>query len=137
MIGHGEITRDLYVVSWRTGPKTKDWAYDFVGPAGPDAALRQKLEELKADGIADAEIRAFYLSRAMDTLQVSMEEIAEGVERLRPHHPEADERELTFRAQTLKNEKHRRGSWPDAEELAFRAAAEREAEEKERSARPS
>jgi hypothetical protein len=128
----GEVGRDLYVVNWRHGPGKKGWLYDFVRAAGPDAALRKKMEELKANGVTDAEGRAFYLSRAVDGLQAMMEEIAEGVELLRPHYPEADERELGFRAQTLKNEKHRRGSWPDAEELAARAASEREAEERER-----
>jgi hypothetical protein len=128
----GEIGRDLYVVNWRTGPKKKDWTYDFIRAAGPDAALRKKMEELKADGITDAEGRTFYLSRAVDGLQATMEEIAEGVELLRPHYPEADEKELDFRAQTLKAEKHRRGSWASAEELAARAASEREAEERER-----
>jgi hypothetical protein len=128
----GEIGRDLYVVNWRTGPKTKTWAYDFVRAAGPDAALRKKMAELKANGVTNAEARAFYLTRAIDGLQATMEEIAEGVELLRPHYPGADERELGFRAQTLKNEKHRRGSWPGAEELAARAASEREAEEQER-----
>jgi hypothetical protein len=128
----GEVGRDLYVVNWRTGPKKKDWTYDFVRAAGPDAALRKKMEELKADGITDAEGRAFYLSRAVDGLQATLDEMAEGVELLRPHYPEADERELGFRAQTLKAEKHRRGSWASAEEIAARAASEREAEEQER-----
>jgi hypothetical protein len=90
------------------------------------------MEELKANGVTDAEARAFYLSRAVNGLQATMDEIAEGVELLRPHYPEADERELNFRAQTLKSEKHRRGSWPTAEDLAARAASEREAEERER-----
>jgi hypothetical protein len=128
----GEIGRDLYVVNWRTGPKKKDWAYDFVRAAGPDAALRKKMDELKAAGVTNAEVRAFYLSRAVDGLQAMLDEIAEGVELLRPHYPEADERELGFRAQWLKNEKHRSGSWPAAEELAARAASEREAEAQKR-----
>jgi hypothetical protein len=128
----GKIGSDLYVVNWRTGPKAKDWAFAFVRAAGPHAALRQKMEELKANGVTDAEGCAFYLSRAVDGLQATMEEIAEGFELLRPHYPAADDIELGFRAQTLKNEKHRRGSWPDAEELAARAASEREAEEQER-----
>jgi len=116
------------LVNWRTGPKKKDWAYELVRAAGPDAALRRKMAELKAAGITDAEGRAFYLSRAVDGLQSMIEEISEGVELLRPHYPDADERELNFRSQTLKNEKHRRGTWPSAEELAARAASEREAE---------
>jgi hypothetical protein len=126
----GKITSDLYLVNWRTGPKDQ-WAYGFVHAAGPHAALRKKMEELKASGSTNAEAHAFMLSRAVDGLQAMIDEIAEGVELVRPHYPEADERELKFRAQTLRNEKHRRGSWPGAEELAARAASEREAEEGE------
>jgi hypothetical protein len=126
----GEIGRDLFVVNWRS-PKKK-WTYGFVHAAGPDAALRKKLDELRAAGVTNAEVRAFYLSRAVDGLQAMLDEIAEGVELLRPHYPDVDERELSFRAQTLKNEKHRCGSWPSAEELAARAASEREVEERER-----
>jgi hypothetical protein len=128
----GKIGSDLYVVNWRHGRGKQGWLYDFVRAAGPHAAIRKKMEELKAAGVTDAEAHAFTLSRAVDSLQAMMEEIAEGVELLRPHYPEADERELDFRAQTLKGEKHRRGSWPSAEEIAARAASEREAEERER-----
>jgi hypothetical protein len=127
----GKITSDLYVVNWRSGPKDR-WAYGFVRAAGPHAALREKMEELKDSGSTNAEAHAFMLSRAVDGLQAMIEEIAEGVELLRPHYPEADERELGFRAQALKDEKHRRGNWPAAEEIAARAASEREGEERER-----
>jgi hypothetical protein len=68
----------------------------------------------------------------VDALQGRIEEIAEASELLRPHYPEADDRELGFRASCLRHERDQLGKYPSTEELAARAAEEREANEKER-----
>lgn len=57
-------------------------------------------------------------------------EIAEGVELLKPHYPEAGEAELQDQAQGMLGKRYATGRWPTADELAAKAAAERAAADK-------
>ena len=120
-----------YVVSWQSGAgKKKTWLYDFSCAASPGAAHRKKMEDLRADGVTDAEVRVFELRPPADSYRASMDELAEGVELLRPHYPGETDAQLQWRVGYIRPTKHITGHWPSAEELAARAARERE--EKER-----